>query len=51
MIFTVTAIAFLALGAFETWVYIDHRYEEDFYIMVISYALALYGTMIKILGG
>ena len=40
MILTIAIISFLALGCFETWVFRQTGYEEDYLLVWISFLAA-----------
>lgn len=51
MIFGYVSIMFAILGVFEAWVYHQTQYEEDLYIQIISFVLAVFFCILQFTGG
>lgn len=51
MIFGYIALVCLVVGIFESWVYYDHHFEEDLYILIIAFASAVFLTIVQFTGG
>ena len=45
---TIIIIGLCALGAFETYVYRENKYAEDFLLSFVSFGIAMFFTFLKV---